>query len=52
LAGFDLTLHQDDREELVSDLVRAGAKVRAIEDSDGELERIFLQLTARGGDSA
>jgi hypothetical protein len=40
-----VSLREDERENLVADLVGAGFKIRLIEDPEDELEEIFLALT-------
>ncbi len=46
LVRADVSMSEDAREALVEALVRAGIGVRRLEEGAGELERIFLRLTA------
>jgi ABC-2 type transport system ATP-binding protein len=45
LVALSVTLKGDKREQLVRELVMAGLGVRSVQDSMGELEQIFLELT-------
>jgi ABC-2 type transport system ATP-binding protein len=49
LVDIAVTLRGDKREAFVKELVDAGLGVRQIQDSMGELEQIFLELTRAAG---
>ena len=50
-AQASVTLTGDVREDFIPELVKAGFRIRLIEDPDDELEEIFLSLMSAGGET-